>query len=298
MDEPLGFELYSGTTTGGSGTAHEVFADRLGSVIKVVEAATGTVVSDQRFDSFGLHTATGPLLQRYGFTGREHDAESGLIYYRARAYDPEIGQFLQRDPTGFAAGDLNLYAYTWNDPYNWRDPSGLGTVENTALTAGLITAGVGVTGCVVTEPCRKGLFGALYDLANRIGNILKNDGIPGDEPDNPPDNPPVPDTGDCDPNDPKCLEEPSDSDEVLKDRLQNKNFKEAEQYLDRQLRDGRGWTKEVTRNGKGIRYFDGKGNAVRIMPGTSRFTGPSIKSGPNAIISGGSNGKIRIGLMP
>ncbi len=36
--------------------------------------------------------------------GREHDAESGLIYFHARAYDPALGQFLQRDPIGFAAG--------------------------------------------------------------------------------------------------------------------------------------------------------------------------------------------------
>jgi len=206
--------------------------------------------------------------------------------------------FLQRDPIGFAAGDLNLYAYTWNDPYTWTDPSGL-AVESTALTAGIIGMGMAVTGsavCAVTEPCRKGLMGAFMNLLGRISDALFNDGIPGDEPETYPDDPPMPDTADCDPNDPKCLEEPDDSDDVLKDRLQSKNFKEAEKYLDRQLRDGRGWTKEMTRNGKGIRYFDGKGNAVRIMPGTSRFTGPSIKSGPNAIISGGSNGKIRIAL--
>ncbi|RMA41354.1 RHS repeat-associated core domain-containing protein [Rhodophyticola porphyridii] len=61
---------------------------------------------------------------RYGFTAREHDALTGLIHYRARAYDPLTGQFLQRDPIGFASGDLNLYAYVENDPYNWTDPSG------------------------------------------------------------------------------------------------------------------------------------------------------------------------------
>lgn len=36
---------------------------------------------------------------------------------------------------------------------------------------------------------------------------------------------------------------------------------------------------------------------LRSFYGTSGFKGPSIKSGPNAIVSGGSNGKIRIGLI-
>ncbi len=56
-------------------------------------------------------SATGAAVvdQPYGFTDREYDAESGLYYYRARHYDPATGRFLQEDPPGFAAGDLNLY---------------------------------------------------------------------------------------------------------------------------------------------------------------------------------------------
>src|SRR5690606_36416392 len=34
----------------------------------------------------------------YGYTGRELDSESGLLYYRARYYDPQTGRFLQKDP--------------------------------------------------------------------------------------------------------------------------------------------------------------------------------------------------------
>jgi RHS repeat-associated protein len=38
------------------------------------------------------------------FTGEQQDSESGLVYLRARMYDPQIGRFLQRDPfTGFVA---------------------------------------------------------------------------------------------------------------------------------------------------------------------------------------------------
>ena len=70
--------------------------------------------------------------------GHEFDVESGLCHYRARHYDPDTGRFLQSDPLGIAAGDMNLYAYTWNDPANWSDPSGLtSSNENSRLTSGV-----------------------------------------------------------------------------------------------------------------------------------------------------------------
>ena len=59
-----------------------------------------------------------------GYTGRELDSETGLYYYRARYYDPEIGRFLSEDPLGFEAG-VNFYAYVSNNPINRKDPSGL-----------------------------------------------------------------------------------------------------------------------------------------------------------------------------
>jgi RHS repeat-associated protein len=131
VDEPLAFERYVGTTAGGSGAAREVFADRLGNVLSVADPATGVVSGTAVYDSFGGRTITGEAI-RTGSTGREHDAESGLIHFRARAYDPVAGQFLQRDPIGFASGDLNLYAYVWTNPYRWTDPSGLSASTNAA----------------------------------------------------------------------------------------------------------------------------------------------------------------------
>ena len=124
VDEPLAFEAYVGSTNGGSGTAYDLHAYRLGTVLRVVDGATDTVSADYSYDSFGTRTQVNGLSQRYGFTGREVDDETGLMYYRARHYDPELGQFLQRDPMGFGSGDLNLYAYAFNSPYKWTDPSG------------------------------------------------------------------------------------------------------------------------------------------------------------------------------
>jgi RHS repeat-associated protein len=58
----------------------------------------------------------------YGYTGREPD-ETGLVYYRARYYDPTLGRFTQRDPVGLQGG-INLYAYVGGNPVNFKDPRG------------------------------------------------------------------------------------------------------------------------------------------------------------------------------
>ena len=137
VDEPLSHEQYTGDSTPGTGSVYEIYADRMGSISKVVDVATGAVVAEYSYDAFGQQTQfAGALFQYYGFTGRETDPESGLIYYRARTYDPAVGRFLQRDPLGFAAGDLNLYAYVENGPLKGRDPSGLfqDTGKNKRLT--------------------------------------------------------------------------------------------------------------------------------------------------------------------
>jgi RHS repeat-associated protein len=129
VDEPLAFEAHAGTTAPGSGAVTALFANRLGSIVTAVALSTGTVSAAYDYDAFGARSQTGTLEQPYGFTGREHDAESGLIHFRARAYDPVAGRFLQEDPVGFLGGDLNLYAYVRNQPETFTDPSGLTGVE-------------------------------------------------------------------------------------------------------------------------------------------------------------------------
>jgi RHS repeat-associated protein len=105
-------------------------ADRLGSVDTITDA-DGHVVESRTYDSFGNLLSTTPNSQlpapnfRYGYTGRELDAESGLDYYRARYYDSAVGRFISVDPMGFGAGDTNLYRYVGNNSTNATDPSGM-----------------------------------------------------------------------------------------------------------------------------------------------------------------------------
>lgn len=60
------------------------------------------------------------------YTGREHDPETGLYYYRARYYHAQLGRFIGRDPIGYNGG-INLYAYAFDSPLAHTDPLGLDT---------------------------------------------------------------------------------------------------------------------------------------------------------------------------
>jgi RHS repeat-associated protein len=67
----------------------------------------------------------------FAFTGRVYDSESGLYYYRARYYDPELGIFVSPDPYPKALENpqvFNEYAYVENDPANLVDPLGLSSL--------------------------------------------------------------------------------------------------------------------------------------------------------------------------
>ena len=100
-----------------------------------------TTVSAQRFDAWGNPAQTsGTAIPQYGYTGREPDA-TGLIYYRARYYDPSIGRFISRDPAGMPNG-VNRFAYVGNDPINNTDPSGLFFGYDNLL-GGVVNAGLG-----------------------------------------------------------------------------------------------------------------------------------------------------------
>ncbi len=105
--------------------------DGLGSAVAVSDSS-GMTQGSVRYDAWGNAIAGSGGIPQFGYTGREPDA-TGLIYYRARYYDPAAGRFTQRDPIGFGDG-VNPYAYVGNSPTNFTDPLGL---ARQAVTAGV-----------------------------------------------------------------------------------------------------------------------------------------------------------------
>ena len=59
------------------------------------------------------------------FAGFALDPLSGLYQMGARYYDPALGRFISRDPTGYAGSGINLYAYCGDNPLVYTDPTGL-----------------------------------------------------------------------------------------------------------------------------------------------------------------------------
>jgi RHS repeat-associated protein len=113
-DEPLAVD---------DGAALSYFhADGLRSVGKTTSTAGGVTLT-RRYDAWG-NLELGGTAGGSAFTGREHDPETGLAYYRARYYDPRTGRFMSADPLGFLA-DINFYRYVFNQPTLLGDPSGL-----------------------------------------------------------------------------------------------------------------------------------------------------------------------------
>ena len=98
--------------------------DHHGSVIDMTDNA-GNVTQRMSYDEYGNlsagSTATG---EQFRYAGRRYDPETGLYYYRARYYAPQLGRFLQVDPLGYG-DDPNSYAYVGNDPVDKEDPTGL-----------------------------------------------------------------------------------------------------------------------------------------------------------------------------
>ena len=88
------------------------------------------------YDPFGQRVnETGKPLEttkrggpRTGYTGHEHDEESGLIYMKGRMYDPGLRRFITTDPVvsdPLLSQSHNRYAYVRNNPVTLTDPTGL-----------------------------------------------------------------------------------------------------------------------------------------------------------------------------
>jgi len=95
---------------------------------------SGSVVERYVYDPYGtvvvLSAAWGSLSGSnyawiYGHQGGRLDTTTGLYYFRNRYESPALDRWVEVDPSGFAAGDVNCYRDEGNSPTNETDPAGL-----------------------------------------------------------------------------------------------------------------------------------------------------------------------------
>ena len=116
-------------------TVEYMFGDHLGSTSLTTDT-NGEMISEIRYKPWGetrytsidapANTSPAYELVKYQYTGQySYDAEFGLKFYGARFYDSAVGRFVSADtviPGGTQGYDR--YAFTYNNPLRYVDPSG------------------------------------------------------------------------------------------------------------------------------------------------------------------------------
>jgi RHS repeat-associated protein len=154
---PQGMKLEFGPKAG----SYFYTRDHLASVRELTDN-NGNVRARYAYDPFGRRTKLlGDVEADFGFADMFWSIEANLNLTPFRAYDPEVGRWLSRDPLHDAEESQgpNLYAYVANDPVNLTDPLG--------LFGGEI---VEVLGEIVEVPA---VWGELADLAPVWGELVE-----------------------------------------------------------------------------------------------------------------------------
>ena len=147
-----------------SGTMQVYHADGLGSARAITDTASPTpqVAQTYQGDEFGIPTVTqGTSGQPFQYAGEPRDAETGLVYLRARMYDPSIARLLQADPRSLLRCSESLgrpisfhrFLYADDNPINRIDPSG--TVSRIKTAESRTSVGCGlqfVPGPILGKP--------------------------------------------------------------------------------------------------------------------------------------------------
>lgn len=126
-----------------SGVQSYYHYDGLGST-RALSNGSGQVTARYSYDVFGAtRSSSGASPNAFKFAGEQTDDELGLIYLRARYYDPSMGRFMSKDPKAgheHVTQSLNLYPYSQNNPVTLTDPSG----ELVPLLIGAALVGIGL----------------------------------------------------------------------------------------------------------------------------------------------------------
>lgn len=148
------------------GTVTYLHHDQQGST-RLLTGSTGTVAGSTTFDAYGNKTgSTGTSTTPLGYDGQYTSTDTGLVYPRARVYDPATAQFLSVDP--LVALTRAPYNYSRDNPLNQSDPSGVLTVG--ICVSGEIALGIRVGVGVCGQASSSGEVGASGTISGGVAS--------------------------------------------------------------------------------------------------------------------------------
>ncbi len=104
-----------------TGAVEYLHHDQQGST-RLLTGSTGKTEGSYSYSAYGTPEHTGTATTPLGYDAQYTSADTGLIYMRARVYDPATAQFLTVDPE---VGTTRApYNYAGDNPLNEADPSG------------------------------------------------------------------------------------------------------------------------------------------------------------------------------
>jgi RHS repeat-associated protein len=113
------------TAAVGAETVTYYYSNPQGTVL-VRADGTGNTISSSDYRPYGSQVLGSPE-HGPGYAGHENDVDSGLVYMKARYYDPIAGTFISVDPKPAGAGSplsFGRYAYANGNPVLLVDPDG------------------------------------------------------------------------------------------------------------------------------------------------------------------------------
>jgi RHS repeat-associated protein len=139
-----------------TGTVTYLHHDQQGST-RLLTGSTGTVTGKCSYSAYGTPTCEGTTTTPLGYDSEYTSADTGLIYMRARVYDPATAQFLSVDPLEKLT--RAPYNYAEDNPLNESDPTGLSwqVCVGGTVSIGIVT--LSGEACYVETPGGNGITG-------------------------------------------------------------------------------------------------------------------------------------------
>ncbi|MFA5038840.1 MAG: RHS repeat-associated core domain-containing protein [Candidatus Omnitrophota bacterium] len=170
-------KICSVNTTNSKHSINYYHSDHLGSS-SIITDENGNQAAHYEYTPYGSIAVSEVLLfsaSNYLFNGKELD-QTGLYFYGARYYDPDIARFVTPDTIVQAPHDsqsLNRYSYCRNNPVNYIDPTGhfwwFAALIFAAKAAAVVSIGTAIAGGIAYAAGNANLASTFFQISQYSG---------------------------------------------------------------------------------------------------------------------------------